>query len=191
MPLSVSLNRRQFLLGAAALPAVAPSVAAARSASDVRVRSMDIGYEDFLYRVPIKFGGRVLDRVTLLNVHCVVEGAERADGDGVRLDAARQRLVVALCFDELRPDPAGDERSGRADRYLIPGPLRLRPSDRSHDDDRARVPQSRQGTFRQSCPTRFRSSAHWSRPARSTRRCTMPTAAITGAAHISCWARSF
>ena len=98
MPLSVSLNRRQFLLGAAALPAVA----AARSASDVRVRSMEIGYEDFLYRVPIKFGGRVLDRVTLLNVHCVVEGrnGRKATGSG-SMPGLRQRLVVALCFDEL------------------------------------------------------------------------------------------
>ncbi len=34
---------------------------------------MEIGYEDFLYRVPIKFGGRALDRVTLLNVTCEVE----------------------------------------------------------------------------------------------------------------------
>ncbi len=84
MPLSASLNRRQFLFGAAALPAVAPAVAAARSATDVRVRSMEIGYEDFLYRVPIKFGGRVLDRVTLLNVHCVVEGrnGKTATGSG-------------------------------------------------------------------------------------------------------------
>jgi L-alanine-DL-glutamate epimerase-like enolase superfamily enzyme len=74
MALSTSLNRRRFLLGAAALPALAPAVALARPATDVRIRSVDIGYEDFLYRVPIKFGGRSLDRVTLLNVHCVVEG---------------------------------------------------------------------------------------------------------------------
>ncbi len=40
----------------------------------IRIRSMEIGYEDFLYRVPIKFGGRAVDRVTLLNVNCVVEG---------------------------------------------------------------------------------------------------------------------
>ncbi|MGA2772814.1 MAG: mandelate racemase/muconate lactonizing enzyme family protein [Bryobacteraceae bacterium] len=71
---STSLSRRRFLLGAAALPAVAPAVALARAATDVRIRSVGIGYEDFLYRVPIKFGGRALDRVTLLNVHCVVEG---------------------------------------------------------------------------------------------------------------------
>jgi L-alanine-DL-glutamate epimerase-like enolase superfamily enzyme len=76
------MKRRSLLLTgagailshAAALPVVMPAVALARAASDVRVRSMDIGYEDFLYRVPIKFGGRALDRVTLLNVHCVVEG---------------------------------------------------------------------------------------------------------------------
>src|ERR1039457_4722181 len=74
MALSTSLNRRRFLLGASALPALAPAVALARPATDVRIRSVDIGYEDFLYRVPIKFGGRALDRVTLLNVHCVVEG---------------------------------------------------------------------------------------------------------------------
>src|ERR1017187_3926842 len=74
MALSTSLNRRRFLLGAAALPALAPAVALARPATDVRIRSVDIGYEDFLYRVPIKYGGRALDRVTLLNVHCVVEG---------------------------------------------------------------------------------------------------------------------
>jgi L-alanine-DL-glutamate epimerase-like enolase superfamily enzyme len=73
MALSASLSRRRFLLGAAALPAVAPAFAAT-PAADVRVRSMEIGYEDFLYRVPIKFGGRALDRVTLLNVHCAVEG---------------------------------------------------------------------------------------------------------------------
>src|ERR1035437_6780110 len=74
MILSASLSRRQFLLGAAALPVVAPAVALAGAATDVRIRSIDIGYEDFLYRVPIKFGGRALDRVTLLNVHCAVEG---------------------------------------------------------------------------------------------------------------------
>ena len=34
---------------------------------------MEIGYEDFLYRIPIKFGGRAVDRVTLLNVTCEVE----------------------------------------------------------------------------------------------------------------------
>jgi len=65
-----ALNRRRLLLGAAALP---PMLARTLT-TGVRIRSMEIGYEDFLYRVPIKFGGRALDRVTLLNVNCVVEG---------------------------------------------------------------------------------------------------------------------
>ncbi len=68
---SFTLNRRGFLLSAAAAP-FTPAIIA-RTATDVRVRAMDIGYEDFLYRVPIKFGGRALDRVTLLNVTCVIE----------------------------------------------------------------------------------------------------------------------
>jgi L-alanine-DL-glutamate epimerase-like enolase superfamily enzyme len=62
------VTRRQLLLGAAAVGA------RAAISNDVRVKSMEIGYEDFLYRVPLKFGGRALDRVTLLNVTCVVEG---------------------------------------------------------------------------------------------------------------------
>src|SRR5580698_3681654 len=41
--------------------------------TDIRVREIHTDTEDFLYRSPIKFGGVVLDRVTLLNVHCVVE----------------------------------------------------------------------------------------------------------------------
>jgi L-alanine-DL-glutamate epimerase-like enolase superfamily enzyme len=36
------------------------------------VKEISFDYEDYLYRTPIKFGGTVLDRVTLLNVHCEV-----------------------------------------------------------------------------------------------------------------------
>jgi L-alanine-DL-glutamate epimerase-like enolase superfamily enzyme len=41
--------------------------------TDIRVKAVDFGYEDFRYRTPIKFGGVALDRATLLNVHCTVE----------------------------------------------------------------------------------------------------------------------
>jgi L-alanine-DL-glutamate epimerase-like enolase superfamily enzyme len=41
--------------------------------TDIRIRSVEFSYEDFLYRTPIKFGGIAVDRVTLLNVHCEVE----------------------------------------------------------------------------------------------------------------------
>ena len=36
--------------------------------TDIRVRDVSLGYEDFRYRTPIKFGGVALDRVTILNV---------------------------------------------------------------------------------------------------------------------------
>jgi L-alanine-DL-glutamate epimerase-like enolase superfamily enzyme len=41
--------------------------------SDIRLRAVTFGYEDYLYRTPIKFGGVAVDRVTLLNVHADVE----------------------------------------------------------------------------------------------------------------------
>lgn len=39
-----------------------------RHATDIQIRDVALEYEDYLYRMPIKFGGMVLDRVTLLNV---------------------------------------------------------------------------------------------------------------------------
>jgi L-alanine-DL-glutamate epimerase-like enolase superfamily enzyme len=41
--------------------------------TDVRIEEVRCAYEDYLYRTPIKFGGVALDRVTLLNVECVVQ----------------------------------------------------------------------------------------------------------------------
>jgi L-alanine-DL-glutamate epimerase-like enolase superfamily enzyme len=38
----------------------------------IRVDEFRLGYEDYSYRTPIKFGGVALDRVTLLNVYCRV-----------------------------------------------------------------------------------------------------------------------
>ena len=40
--------------------------------SDIRIDEVIHGFEDYMYRAPYKFGGRVVDRVTLLNVHCRV-----------------------------------------------------------------------------------------------------------------------
>ena len=40
--------------------------------TDIRIDEVVHGYEDYLYRAPYKFGGRVVDRTTLLNVHCRV-----------------------------------------------------------------------------------------------------------------------
>jgi L-alanine-DL-glutamate epimerase-like enolase superfamily enzyme len=46
---------------------------AKQKSSDIRVKEVRIGYEDFPYRTPYRFGGRQVDRVTLLDVHCTVE----------------------------------------------------------------------------------------------------------------------
>jgi L-alanine-DL-glutamate epimerase-like enolase superfamily enzyme len=43
--------------------------------TDIRIEAVDFGYEDFLYRTPIKFGGVAVDRATLVNVHCTVRTA--------------------------------------------------------------------------------------------------------------------
>jgi L-alanine-DL-glutamate epimerase-like enolase superfamily enzyme len=40
--------------------------------TDIRIDEVVHGYEDYVYRAPYKFGGRVVDRTTLLNVHCRV-----------------------------------------------------------------------------------------------------------------------
>ena len=41
---------------------------AAQKSTDARIDGVEYSYEDFLYRAPIKFGGNVVDRVTMLNV---------------------------------------------------------------------------------------------------------------------------
>ncbi|MEN6606476.1 MAG: enolase C-terminal domain-like protein [Bryobacteraceae bacterium] len=68
-----NLTRRSFLTA----PAIAAIVGCKkRPQTGIRIREISTGYEDYVYRTPIKFGGRVLDRVTLLNVNCVVEGPD-------------------------------------------------------------------------------------------------------------------
>jgi L-alanine-DL-glutamate epimerase-like enolase superfamily enzyme len=65
------VSRRGFLGAGLA----AASVGCARSnRGGIRIREVSFRYEDYQYRSPIKFGGLVLDRVTLLNVDCAVEG---------------------------------------------------------------------------------------------------------------------
>jgi len=40
--------------------------------TDIGIHDLSFSYADYTYRTPIKFGGTVLDRVTILNVDCVV-----------------------------------------------------------------------------------------------------------------------
>jgi L-alanine-DL-glutamate epimerase-like enolase superfamily enzyme len=52
--------------------------------TDITIKDIRITYEDFRYRIPIKFGGVALDCVTVLNVEVDVEtlGGQRATGFG-------------------------------------------------------------------------------------------------------------
>ncbi|HEX4231819.1 MAG TPA: mandelate racemase/muconate lactonizing enzyme family protein [Bryobacteraceae bacterium] len=76
-------SRRNFLKTAATLCSAAPALARSARRTGVKVKSVSLGYQDFTYRVPIKFGGRTLDRVTLLNVDLVVEGADGKTAKGM------------------------------------------------------------------------------------------------------------
>jgi L-alanine-DL-glutamate epimerase-like enolase superfamily enzyme len=68
------MKRRTFL----ALPALR----AAAPATDARIDELTIGFEDFRYRAPYKFGGKEVDRVTMLNVKCRLstKGGKSASG---------------------------------------------------------------------------------------------------------------
>ena len=60
---------RRTLLGAP----LAFAIHAKTNAVSIQVKEVRASYEDFLYRTPIKFGGNVVDKVTMLNVEVIVE----------------------------------------------------------------------------------------------------------------------
>lgn len=69
---------RTGLYSGAATVLSAPAIKAAKlMRTDVRIKDISYAFEDFTYRAPYKFGGRSVDRVTILNVSCAVE-----DGSG-------------------------------------------------------------------------------------------------------------
>ncbi len=81
----MDLSRRTFLRAAAISPLLALSASrvrgnlrAASAERTIRIEEVSPSYQDFLYRTPIKFGGRALDRVTLLDVNVVVSGGGRS-----------------------------------------------------------------------------------------------------------------
>ena len=55
---------------------------------------------------PLKFGGTLTDRVTILNVQLRRLDEERQERAGLRVDADGQRVVVAVAHAVLRPDAA-------------------------------------------------------------------------------------
>jgi L-alanine-DL-glutamate epimerase-like enolase superfamily enzyme len=65
------MHRREFFHTAAALCAM-PAIVKAPHPAAIRIEEITHSYQDFHYRAPYKFGGVAVDRVTLLNVECVV-----------------------------------------------------------------------------------------------------------------------
>jgi L-alanine-DL-glutamate epimerase-like enolase superfamily enzyme len=57
-----SVLRREFLM--------APAFLSAPADTNARIEEIETEFEEFLYRAPYRFGGKVVDRVTLLNVRC-------------------------------------------------------------------------------------------------------------------------
>jgi len=71
------ISRRALLHAACLAPLLpTPAIRASRPA-DIRVVSVDHRFEEFRYRAPYQFGGRTVDRVTILDVSCRVR-----TGDG-------------------------------------------------------------------------------------------------------------
>src|SRR5579859_5515942 len=79
------ISRRSLLRHAGAIvssvctkaPGRLTILSAAFRKTEIRVQDVTIAYEHYKYRTPIKFGGHVADRATVLNVNCVVR-----TGDG-------------------------------------------------------------------------------------------------------------
>jgi L-alanine-DL-glutamate epimerase-like enolase superfamily enzyme len=70
------VSRRAFLAAAPAFALAAcrkaPAVVVAARPTDIRIAEVTHAFEEFQYRAPYQFGGRSVDRVTLLNVRCRV-----------------------------------------------------------------------------------------------------------------------
>jgi L-alanine-DL-glutamate epimerase-like enolase superfamily enzyme len=87
--LNASLSRRELLAAAAvstawlggARAAAAPAVQAARP-TDIRIAEVSHEFEGHAYRAPYMFGGRSVDRVTILNVRCRVRTGDGRDAWG-------------------------------------------------------------------------------------------------------------
>jgi hypothetical protein len=67
------MSRRQLLK--------APALLIGRG-TDARIEDLSIDFKDFTYRAPYKFGGREVDRVTILNVHCRLRSQSGKSAEG-------------------------------------------------------------------------------------------------------------
>jgi L-alanine-DL-glutamate epimerase-like enolase superfamily enzyme len=68
------LTRRTFL--------AAPALIAAPSQTEVRIEEVRASFEDYLYRAPYLFGGKSVDRVTLLNSEVIIRARDGRTAKG-------------------------------------------------------------------------------------------------------------
>jgi L-alanine-DL-glutamate epimerase-like enolase superfamily enzyme len=107
--------------------------------TDIRILEVNHQFEDFLYRVPYQFGGRTVDRVTLLNVTCRVRTGDGKEASGFgsmtlgnawAFPAASQEVglgAMRALADELRAQTAACDDTGHPvdlARVLDPAYLR-------------------------------------------------------------------
>lgn len=76
-----NVTRRSLLKAVSTSPALF-HIAKAAKPTDIRVQEMRFSYEDFTYRTPMKFGGTVVDRVTILNVNGVARTVDGRTASG-------------------------------------------------------------------------------------------------------------
>lgn len=77
------VGRRTFIKSVtAALASPAILRASVPGSNDVRIESVNIEFKNYNYRVPIKFGGIVSDKITILNVSCTVRSLSGKIGEG-------------------------------------------------------------------------------------------------------------
>lgn len=129
------------------LPALASPLAARRRApalavprpADIHIVEVSHGFEEYRYRTPYQFGGRSVDRVTLLNVSCRVRTAAGIDawgfgsmtlGNAWAFPAAPQDAglgAMKALADACRADAAAcDERGHPVDLFRALEPAFLR-----------------------------------------------------------------
>jgi L-alanine-DL-glutamate epimerase-like enolase superfamily enzyme len=77
-------RRRAFLKSVVASMAYSPALlkGSRPRSTDVHIEDVSTDYRNYTYRVPIKFGGVVADRVTILEVNCVVSSANGKSAKG-------------------------------------------------------------------------------------------------------------
>lgn len=89
-PRTTRFSRRALLRGACVAPLLPLSGSHAGAApairvshpTDIRIISVQHAFEEFRYRTPYQFGGRSVDRVTILNVECRVRAGDGKEAWG-------------------------------------------------------------------------------------------------------------